>query len=58
MNTVGWGGGALGPLAVGWFSKHGGGATEMDNMSRAISFCSVIYVIGARREDLHEPSAA
>lgn len=46
MNTVGWGGGALGPLAVGWFSKHGGGA-EMENMSRAISCCSVIYLVSA-----------
>ncbi len=47
MNTVGWGGGALGPLAVGWFSKNGGGATEMDNMSKAISYCSVIYLASA-----------
>jgi MFS family permease len=47
MNTVGWGGGALGPLAVGWFSKHGGGATEMENMSLAISSCSVIYLVSA-----------
>jgi MFS family permease len=47
MNTVGWGGGALGPLAVGWFSKHGGGASEMENMSRAISSCSVIYLVSA-----------
>ncbi len=44
MNTVGWTGGALGPLAVGWFSQHGGGASEMANMSRAISFCSVVYL--------------
>ena len=47
MNTVGWGGGALGPLAVGWFSKHGGGVNEMDNMSHAISFCGVIYLVSA-----------
>jgi MFS family permease len=47
MNTVGWGGGALGPLAVGWFSKHGGGATEMENMSHAISFCGAIYLLSA-----------
>ncbi len=47
MNTVGWGGGALGPLAVGWFSEHGRAASQMENMSEAISFCSVIYVAGA-----------
>lgn len=47
MNTVGWTGGALGPLAVGWFSKHGGGATEMDNMSKAIASCSVVYLVAA-----------
>jgi MFS family permease len=47
MNTVGWGGGALGPLAVGWISKHGRHATEMENMSEAIASCSVIYIIGA-----------
>jgi MFS family permease len=47
MNTVGWGGGALGPLAVGWLSKHGRHATEMQNMSEAIACCSVIYIAGA-----------
>ena len=47
MNTVGWGGGALGPLAVGWISKHGRHATEMDNMSEAIACCSAIYIVGA-----------
>ena len=47
MNTVGWGGGALGPLAVGWLSKHGRHSTEMENMSEAIASCSVIYIVGA-----------
>jgi MFS family permease len=47
MNTVGWGGGALGPLAVGWVSKHGRHASEMQNMSEAIAWCSVIYILGA-----------
>ncbi len=46
MNTVGWGGGALGPLAVGWFARHGGG-TEVENMSRAIAFGGAIYLVGA-----------
>jgi MFS family permease len=47
MNTVGWGGGALGPVIVGWLSQHGRHATEMENMSEAISLCSGIYVAGA-----------
>jgi len=47
MNTVGWGGGALGALVVGWVSKHGRHATEVDNMSEAIALCSLIYVISA-----------
>lgn len=47
MNTVGWGGGALGPLAVGWFSQHGRGATHMANMSEAISSCAIVYLAGA-----------
>jgi len=47
MNTVGWGGGALGPLAVGWLSKHGRHVTEMENMSEAIACCSIIYIVGA-----------
>jgi len=47
MNTAGWGGGALGPLAVGWVSKHGRHATEMENMSEAIAFGGVIYLLGA-----------
>ena len=44
MNTVGWGGGALGPLLVGWFAMHGRGPTEMANMSRAIALSSLVYV--------------
>ena len=47
MNTVGWGGGALGPLIVGWLSQHGRHATEMENMSEAITLCSAVYVAGA-----------
>jgi MFS family permease len=44
MNTVGWAGGALGPIAVAWFAQHGGGRTEMENMSHAISFGAVVYI--------------
>jgi MFS family permease len=47
MNTVGWSGGALGPLIVGWLSQHGRHATEMENMSEAITWCSGIYIVGA-----------
>ncbi len=47
MNTVGWGGGALGPLFVGFASKYGKGSSEIDNMSQAISWCGWIYVVAA-----------
>lgn len=46
MNTVGWGGGALGPVFVGYWSKHGGQSSEIENMSRAISYCGPIYLVG------------
>jgi len=47
MNTVGWGGGALGPLFVGLASKYGSKPTEMENMSEAIAFGGAIYLLGA-----------
>lgn len=47
MNTVGWGGGALGPLAVGFATKYGRHASDVENMSEAIAFGGVIYVAGA-----------
>lgn len=47
MNTVGWGGGALGPLAVGWATMHGRHAKEVDNMSEAIAFGSLVYIVCA-----------
>jgi MFS family permease len=47
MNTVGWGGGALGPLFVGIASKYGGKETEVQNMSGAIAFGGVIYLVAA-----------
>ena len=47
MNTVGWGGGALGPLFVGWASKYGSRPTEVENMSDAIAFGGVIYLAAA-----------
>ena len=47
MNTVGWGGGALGPLFVGLACKYGHGATKTENMSDAIAFCGAIYLLAA-----------
>jgi len=47
MNTVGWSGGALATIAVGFASKHGRHATEMENMSEAIALCSLVYIISA-----------
>jgi MFS family permease len=47
MNTVGWGGGALGPVFVGWVSKYGSRPTEIENMSDAIAFGGAVYVVAA-----------
>lgn len=46
MNTVGWAGGAFGPLAVGFATKYGRHATAVENMSEAIAFGAVIYLVG------------
>lgn len=48
MNTVGWGGGALGPLAVGFATQYGRhGQDKIANMSEAIAVGSVIYIFAA-----------
>jgi hypothetical protein len=47
MNSVGWGGGALGPLVVGYVTQHGRHATQMENMSEAMALCGVVYLAGA-----------
>lgn len=47
MNTVGWGGGALGPVFVGLVSKYGNKPSEVENMSDAIAFGSIVYVVSA-----------
>ena len=47
MNTVGWGGGALGPWLVGWAAEHGSKPTKIENMSDAISWGGVVYGVGA-----------
>jgi MFS family permease len=45
MNTVGWGGGALGPIFVGVATQYGRKATDAENMSDAIAFGGVIYLV-------------
>jgi len=45
INTVGWGGGALGPLFVGFASKYGSKASPVENMSDAIAFGALFYVV-------------
>lgn len=47
MNTVGWGGGALGPLFVGLVSKYGSRPSEIENMSGAIAFGGFVYIVSA-----------
>ncbi len=47
INTVGWGAGALGPLFVGLASKYGHRPTRVENMSDAIAFGGLIYLIAA-----------
>ena len=47
MNFIGWGGGALGPLFVGLASKYGSKPTEVENMSDAIAFGGIIYLVAA-----------
>ena len=47
MNTVGWSGGALGSMFVGFATKYGGKPTEVENMSDAIAFGGVIYLVAA-----------
>jgi len=45
INTVGWGGGAVGPLFVGFATKYGGRASPVENMSNAIAFGSLFYLV-------------
>lgn len=46
MNTVGWIGGALGPVYVGYWSMHGSHGGEVANMSHAIAGCGWVYLAG------------
>jgi MFS family permease len=45
MNSVGWGGGALGPTFVGLVTKYGRHASQVANMSEAIASGAAIYVV-------------
>jgi MFS family permease len=47
MNTIGWGGGALGPLFVGLATTYGHSNNKVENMSDAIAFGGLIYLVGA-----------
>ena len=47
MNTIGWGGGALGPTFTGYFSDHGPSKDPIVNMSSAIGYCGIVYILGA-----------
>ena len=47
MNTVGWIGGALGPLFVGLATRYGGGDGDVANMSRAIACGGAVYLVCA-----------
>lgn len=47
MNTVGWTGGALGPIYAGWMAKHAGQGSEVANMSLAVSLCGLVYLVVA-----------
>ena len=46
MNLLGWGAGALGPLAVGILSTYGSG-TPMERMSSAIAWSGIAYLVAA-----------
>ena len=46
MNMVGWGGGALGPLAIGLVATFGHGA-QRERMSGAIAWSSLAYLMAA-----------
>jgi len=47
MNTIGWGGGALGPLFVGLATTYGGAESDMANMSHAIALGGGVYLLCA-----------
>ena len=46
MNMIGWGGGALGPLAIGLMGTFGHGP-PMERMSGAITWSALAYLVAA-----------
>jgi MFS family permease len=46
MNLLGWGGGALGPVAIGLAATYGTGE-QMDRMSGAIAWSGLAYLAAA-----------
>lgn len=46
MNLLGWGGGALGPVAIGLAATYGAG-TQMERMSGAIAWSGLAYLAAA-----------
>jgi MFS family permease len=47
LNAVGWTGGAMAPVTIGWIVSRGGAGSEVANMSKAIAFGGAIYLVGA-----------
>jgi MFS family permease len=47
MNTIGWIGGALGPVTFGWIAIHGNRDSKIENMSDAIALGGYVYLVGA-----------
>jgi hypothetical protein len=45
MNTVGWAGGFLGTILFGWIADHGRYTSEVANMSEALTWGSLIYLV-------------
>jgi hypothetical protein len=45
MNAVGWTGGALAPVTIGWLLVRGGKEREIENMSNVIAFGAAIYIV-------------
>jgi len=47
MNSVGWMGGALAPLIIGWVISNAGSAGEVAAMSRAVAMGGIVYLAAA-----------
>jgi len=47
MNAVGWMGGALAPLIIGWIVWNAGSGNEVAAMSRAVAMGGIVYLTAA-----------